>query len=592
MSGTSRVREERTTMARIVDEEGIKKNVADHLERELGKLERRVQFDGYTPSGRPRSSPFYFLNIMNSTLGKTKTVKGQTVGEVVLKATEELKKWAEQEVRTLVSRANTDAKDRVKTETDESSDRAAQQLNDLRGILAATLDVDDRIDWKSLEDHRSPPPFEFRDAPKPPKVPAEIPKPNKPFFSFMVPALKRKWEAQCKSVDEENRRKLAETEQKYLRDTENWKAKRQQAKAKYDEEIAKFQAAQSERNAAVEKFKGRFEAGDPDAIVEYVNAVFERSTYPEDFDREYVVAYDKSSQTIVVNVSLPPQDAIPDVVEYKYVAKSNEMKPVTMKKKEHDELYDDVIKQVVLRTIHEVFEAVYTKHVMNVVVNGWVTYVDKASGNDQISCIISVSADREQFEPINLSRIDHSECIKSLKGLIAGPLSQVAPVKPIMQLDTKDSRFVEARAVLAEVNASTNLAEIPWEDFEHLVRDLFEEMFAGEGVEVHVTQASRDQGVDAVVFDPDPIRGGKYVIQAKRYTKTVGVGAVRELYGTMINEGAVKGILVTTATYGRDSRQFVKDKPITLIDGSNLVYLLEQHGHKVRIDVEAARAAR
>ena len=57
----------------------------------------------------------------------------------------------------------------------------------------------------------------------------------------------------------------------------------------------------------------------------------------------------------------------------------------------------------------------------------------------------------------------------------------------------------------------------------------------------------------------------------------------------MISEGAVKGILVTTAHYGRDAREFVKDKPISLIDGSNLVYLLEQHGHRVRIDIDEAR---
>jgi restriction system protein len=114
-------------------------------------------------------------------------------------------------------------------------------------------------------------------------------------------------------------------------------------------------------------------------------------------------------------------------------------------------------------------------------------------------------------------------------------------------------------------------------------------MFSAEGAEVKVTQASRDQGVDAVAFDPDPIRGGKFVIQAKRYTKVVPVSAVRDLYGTMLNEGAAKGILVTTAHYGPDSREFAKDKPITLIDGANLVYLLERYGYHVRLDVEAAR---
>lgn len=107
-----------------------------------------------------------------------------------------------------------------------------------------------------------------------------------------------------------------------------------------------------------------------------------------------------------------------------------------------------------------------------------------------------------------------------------------------------------------------------------------------------ITQASRDGGVDAIAFDPDPIRGGKFVIRAKRYTKVVDVSAVRDLYGTMISEGATRGILVTTAHYGRESREFAKDKPLTLIDGPQLVYLLEQHGHQVRIDVEEARAKR
>ena len=52
--------------------------------------------------------------------------------------------------------------------------------------------------------------------------------------------------------------------------------------------------------------------------------------------------------------------------------------------------------------------------------------------------------------------------------------------------------------------------------------------------------------MDAIAFDPDPIRGGKYVIQAKRYTRTVDVSAVRDLYGTVMHEGADRGILVTT----------------------------------------------
>ena len=52
-----------------------------------------------------------------------------------------------------------------------------------------------------------------------------------------------------------------------------------------------------------------------------------------------------------------------------------------------------------------------------------------------------------------------------------------------------------------------------------------------------LTQASRDGGVDCVAWDMRPIVGGKVIVQAKRYKHTVGVSAVRDLYGTVMNEG-------------------------------------------------------
>ena len=126
-------------------------------------------------------------------------------------------------------------------------------------------------------------------------------------------------------------------------------------------------------------------------------------------------------------------------------------------------------------------------------------------------------------------------------------------------------------------------------NFYEKYRELFEKEFVSSGGEVKVTQASSDGGVDAIAFDPDPIRGGKIVIQAKRYTNVVGVAAVRDLYGTVMNEGATKGILVTTSDYGKDSYEFAKDKPITLLNGSNLLSLLEKHGHKARINIAEAK---
>ena len=190
---------------------------------------------------------------------------------------------------------------------------------------------------------------------------------------------------------------------------------------------------------------------------------------------------------------------------------------------------------------------------------------------------------------INLANVDAKSCFKSLKGIGSSQLCGLSAIPPIMIINKDDRRFIDAYDVAHTLDEKTNLAAMAWEDFEHLIREVFAQEFSSTGGEVKVTQASRDGGVDAIAYDPDPIRGGKIVIQAKRYSNTVGVSAVRDLYGTVMNEGAIKGILVSTANYGPDAYSFAKDKPITLLNGSNLLHLLQKHGHKAMIDLQAAK---
>jgi restriction system protein len=193
---------------------------------------------------------------------------------------------------------------------------------------------------------------------------------------------------------------------------------------------------------------------------------------------------------------------------------------------------------------------------------------------------------------LDLRRVDPKACFKSLKGVASSKLTDLTPVRPILKLNKDDARFVEAYAVAEAIDERTNLAAMDWQDFENLIREIFEKEFSRNGGEVKITRASRDGGVDAVAFDPDPIRGGKIVIQAKRYTNTVGVSAVRDLFGTVQHEGAMKGILVTTATFGSDAYEFAKDKPITLVSGAELLSILGRHGHNAKINLSEARALR
>lgn len=195
--------------------------------------------------------------------------------------------------------------------------------------------------------------------------------------------------------------------------------------------------------------------------------------------------------------------------------------------------------------------------------------------------------DRGTFMEIDLLHVDPKRCFKSLKGVSAAKLIDIVPVQPVLQINKEDHRFIVGKNV--PINEGTNLAAMPWEDFEQLVREIFEMEFAQNGGDVRVTQTSRDGGVDAVVFDPDPLRGGKIVIQAKRYTNTVPVSAIRDLYGTVINEGAISGIIITTSDYGRDSYEFAKDKPLKLLNGGHLLALLNKNGRKGYINLAEAK---
>jgi len=136
-----------------------------------------------------------------------------------------------------------------------------------------------------------------------------------------------------------------------------------------------------------------------------------------------------------------------------------------------------------------------------------------------------------------------------------------------------------------------NIAAMHWEDFDRLICKLYEDVFTATGGKVKVTQASSD-GVSfhAVVgFEPDSIRSGKILIQAKRSTNIVGVAAVRDFYGTVVNEGATRSFLVTTSDYDKDSYEFARGKPLVLINGRNLLRALEMRGHFYCIDIAEAK---
>ena len=97
--------------------------------------------------------------------------------------------------------------------------------------------------------------------------------------------------------------------------------------------------------------------------------------------------------------------------------------------------------------------------------------------------------------------------------------------------------------------SAPNLLQLTPKEFEAFIQNLFTKM----GFDTKLYQASGDGGIDCVAYDPHPITGGKFIVQAKLYTRTVPPTHVRDLWGTVQHEGATKGIMITTSGYGPDS---------------------------------------
>ena len=215
------------------------------------------------------------------------------------------------------------------------------------------------------------------------------------------------------------------------------------------------------------------------------------------------------------------------------------------------------------------------------VFNGVVGTLDPRSGQPIRPCLITVRVTRDTFAGLNLAHVDPQTCLKHLTAGVSRSPTELAPVRPVLEFSMVDPRFIAETDAIGALDDRPNLLELKPTEFESLIQNLFTSM----GLETRQTRPSRDGGVDCVAYDTRPIFGGKVVIQAKRYKNTVGVSAVRDLYGTLQNEGASKGILVTTSGYGAASFEFAQNKPIELIEGANLLYLLETHtGIKARIE--------
>jgi restriction system protein len=207
---------------------------------------------------------------------------------------------------------------------------------------------------------------------------------------------------------------------------------------------------------------------------------------------------------------------------------------------------------------------------------GYVSTKDPATGQPIRPLLLQVSAEREMFSTFLLSDLDPGACLKRLNALVSPHPYDLEPVQPTVDFDSllTQFKFVAGMDVIAGLDSRPDLLAMNPYEFEHLVRQIFEEM----GMQAWNTQAIKDDGVDAVAVNNTAVFGGMCIIQAKRYRGAVGVEAIRALAGVMEDKHATKGILITTSWVTKDGHAFAtRHGRIEIMECEHVKYLCKEH---------------
>jgi restriction system protein len=113
-------------------------------------------------------------------------------------------------------------------------------------------------------------------------------------------------------------------------------------------------------------------------------------------------------------------------------------------------------------------------------------------------------------------------------------------------------------------------------EFESLISGLLTRM----GFQAEMTRTTGDGGIDIIAMLDKPIVGGRYLFQCKRFApeNLVGAPTVRDFYGAVTADRAVKGVFITTSSYTAQAREFAEKAGVDLIDLTQLEKLFLEYG--------------
>jgi restriction system protein len=493
---------------------------------------------------------------------------------------------AEQEAKRAEQQRKAGERERLAEEATDRDEEAAaktadieRQVATLQGLLHSSLARDPTISLASLRRRMAAPPLDLGQLATP------IGAPQWADFEPEPPGmLQRRFGGQKRyeAAREEATRAFDQAQADHQRREAQRLWQVDEARQAYDRKVADTQREVDAHNAHIDELEVGLRENDRRAVSEYVQMVLDRSPYPPRFPTQRTAGYVPESCLLAVEWYLPLVDVVPKYKAFRHIKTRKVVEPTPRPVGEVRQIYQSVIAQIALRTLREILDSTPEEMISTVVFNGRVHEVDPLTGQKIQPHLITLRATRQQFTPLVLDepKFNPVECVRRYFFADISPHpDELIPVEPVMPFSMADPRIVDPIDVISDIDKRPNLLELTPKEFEAFIQNLFTKM----GFDTKLYQASGDGGIDCVAYDPHPITGGKFIVQAKLYNRTVQPTHVRDLWGTVQHEGATKGIMITTSGYGPDSYKFAGGKPLNLIDGSGLLALCQQYEIPARI---------
>lgn len=323
----------------------------------------------------------YEVRVSNSYTGVSRIVCAGTRWELETLLESEKKRQRSEEVIKRAMSISPDERSAARIMTENTQGI----FEEYRNIIAHTLEIDDRLDWdKRLIVGEYP---EFHPEPAPIKNISEKKGIAKLFYDS------------------------AKDEEIYRREVEEYKSRVETEIRNYLLEKEKFEENKRQNNAEVKFLRKCFEAGEKTAIEKYAGVILANSEYPGTFEKDSEIFYDKVTKTLTVNFLFFPIAVMPSVESYEYSLELQRIVEKHLDEKSKNKMYEQILQDVALRTLHELYEAIYTDSVQSIIFNAfvlngkrWIEGRAKAiSPSGKMRCVFSVRAHREEFSGIDIS---------------------------------------------------------------------------------------------------------------------------------------------------------------------------------------------